>query len=40
VPPHDITRLTATMAEDAIQGTFRTSRGKQGRFQLSYKAAP
>jgi hypothetical protein len=40
VPPHDITRLTATVAEDAMQGTFRTSRGKQGRFQLSYKAAP
>jgi hypothetical protein len=39
VPPHDITRLTATVAEDAMEGTFRTSRGKQGRFQLSYKDA-
>jgi hypothetical protein len=37
VPPHDITRLTATVAEDVMEGTFRTSRGRQGRFQLSYK---
>jgi len=37
VPPHDIVRLTATVAEDAMEGTFRTSRGKQGRFQLAYK---
>jgi hypothetical protein len=37
VPPHDITRLTATVAEDVMEGTFRTSRGKQGRFQLAYK---
>jgi hypothetical protein len=40
VPPHDITRLTGTVAEDAMEGTYRTSRGKQGRFQLAYKAAP
>jgi hypothetical protein len=37
VPPHEITRLTATVAEDAMQGTFQTSRGKQGKFQLAYK---
>jgi len=37
VPPHEITRLTATVAEDAMQGTFQTSRGKKGRFQLAYK---
>jgi hypothetical protein len=37
VPPHEITRLTATVAEDVMEGTFRTSRGRQGRFQLVYK---
>jgi len=37
VPPHEITRLTAKVADDAMEGTFQTSRGKQGRFQLSYK---
>ncbi len=37
VPPHEITRLTATVAEDAMAGTFQTSRGKKGRFQLAYK---
>jgi hypothetical protein len=40
VPPHDIVRLTGTVADDAMEGTFRTSRGRQGRFQLAYKAAP
>jgi len=40
VPPHDITRLAGTVAEDALEGTFRTSRGKEGRFRLSYKSAP
>jgi hypothetical protein len=37
VPPHEITRLNATVAEDAMTGTFQTSRGKQGKFQLAYK---
>ena len=40
VPPHDIAQLSGTVAEDTMQGTFRTSRGKQGRFQLSYKETP
>jgi hypothetical protein len=38
VPPHDITQLSGAVAEDTMAGTFRTSRGKQGQFQLSYKA--
>jgi hypothetical protein len=40
VPPHDIAHLSGTVAEDTMQGTYRTSRGRQGRFQLSYKDAP
>jgi hypothetical protein len=36
-PPDDIVRLTATVAEDAMQGTFRTSRRKKGKFELAYK---
>jgi hypothetical protein len=39
VPPHDIAQLSGAVAEDAMQGTYRTSRGRQGRFQLSYKEA-
>jgi hypothetical protein len=40
VPPHDITSLAGTVAEDTMEGTFRTSRGKQGRFHLSYESTP
>jgi hypothetical protein len=40
VPPHDITQLSGTVAEDTLEGTFRTSRGKQGLFRLSFKATP
>jgi hypothetical protein len=40
VPPHDLTRLAGDVAEDTMEGTYWTSRGKQGRFRLSYKASP
>jgi hypothetical protein len=39
-PPHDISQLSGTVAEDTMEGTVRTSRGKQGQFRLSYKATP
>jgi hypothetical protein len=40
VPPHDITQLTGTVTDDVMAGTYRTSRGKLGQFQLTYKATP
>jgi hypothetical protein len=37
VPPHDITQLSGTVTDDVMSGTYRTSRGKSGAFQLTYK---
>jgi pSer/pThr/pTyr-binding forkhead associated (FHA) protein len=39
-PPHDIVQLSGTVAEDVMEGTYRTIHGKQGPFQLSFKATP
>jgi hypothetical protein len=36
VPPHEITQLVGTVTENTMEGTFRTSRGTEGRFRLSY----
>ncbi len=40
VPPHGITQLVGTVTDDVMAGTFQTSRGKGGQFQLTYKATP
>jgi hypothetical protein len=40
IPPHDIILLAAAVSEDSMEGSFRTSRGKEGRFRLVYKTAP
>jgi hypothetical protein len=36
-PPYFFTRLTAVFADGAMDGNFRTAKGKQGRFQLRFK---
>jgi len=38
-PPYFFTRFTATVADGGMDGSFRTSKGKQGRFQLRFKPA-
>jgi hypothetical protein len=37
VAPHEITQLTGTVVDDVMSGTYRTSRGRSGAFQLAYK---
>jgi hypothetical protein len=36
-PPHYLAQLSGTVSEGTLEGTFRTSRGKEGRFQLAFK---
>jgi hypothetical protein len=36
-PPHYLAQLSGTVADDTLEGVFRTSRGKQGRFRLVFK---
>jgi hypothetical protein len=36
-PPFHFTRLSAVVKDEALDGTFVTSRGKRGRFQLVYR---
>jgi len=36
-PPFYLTRLSALVKDEALDGTFVTSRGKRGRFQLVYR---
>jgi hypothetical protein len=39
-PPFHFTRLSAVVKDDALDGTFVTSKGKRGRFQLAYRPEP
>ena len=34
-PPHHLTRLSGVLVQDALTGTYRTSRNKEGAFQLA-----
>ncbi len=36
-PPYYFTKLTAVLADGALDGSFRTSKNKQGKFQLQFK---
>jgi hypothetical protein len=38
-PPYYFTKLTAVLADGTMDGSFRTSKNKQGKFQLRFKPA-
>jgi len=36
-PPYHFVRLTAVLVDGGLEGTFKTAKGKQGKFQLQFK---